>query len=153
MIPHASVHGRFQPFHNGHLAYVLAALERADVVHIGITRISAVLQAGIEPSGHRFTDAANPFSFDQRVQIITKCLLGEGIGSDRFEVQAFPIEEPSKLAEFWPKEWPCFTTKVGSWNDQKIDLLEEAGFVVEVLKDGAWIGPHLGSGLIARRAR
>lgn len=146
MISDASVHGRFQPFHNGHLAYVEAALELANRVHIGLTRISSVLQPGIEPGGHRFTDEANPFSVDQRVHIITLSLLGAGVSPDRFDIQPFPIEEPTKLVDRWPRDWPCFTTKVDAWNDQKIVILENAGYTVRVLKDGAWVGPHLKSG-------
>jgi cytidyltransferase-like protein len=36
--PQASAHGRFQPFHNGHLEYILAAKERCDFLWIGITK-------------------------------------------------------------------------------------------------------------------
>jgi nicotinamide-nucleotide adenylyltransferase len=31
------IHGRFQPFHNGHLEYLRGAAERSDEVWIGIT--------------------------------------------------------------------------------------------------------------------
>ena len=30
------IHGRFQPFHNGHLEYLAGAAERSDEVFIGI---------------------------------------------------------------------------------------------------------------------
>jgi len=33
-----SAHGRFQPFHNGHLEYVLAAQKQSDFLWIGITK-------------------------------------------------------------------------------------------------------------------
>ncbi len=32
------VHGRFQPFHNGHLEYVLAAQSRCAFLWVGITK-------------------------------------------------------------------------------------------------------------------
>ena len=31
------IHGRFQPLHNGHLAYLEAAAERCDHLFVGIT--------------------------------------------------------------------------------------------------------------------
>ena len=31
------IHGRFQPFHNGHLEYLAGAAERSDEVFVGIT--------------------------------------------------------------------------------------------------------------------
>jgi nicotinamide mononucleotide adenylyltransferase len=30
------VHGRFQPFHNGHLEYVLSAKQKCDFLYVGI---------------------------------------------------------------------------------------------------------------------
>lgn len=146
MIPLASVHGRFQPFHNGHLAYVLAALDVAECVHIGLTRISSTLEQGMPAEGHRFTDEANPFSYDQRVLIIESALKGEGIDPDRFRIQAFPIEEPAKLLQLWSTDFPCLTTTVDEWNLQKISLLEENGYKVQVLKEGAWTGASMTSG-------
>jgi nicotinamide-nucleotide adenylyltransferase len=31
------IHGRFQPFHNGHLEYLRGAAERSDEVFVGVT--------------------------------------------------------------------------------------------------------------------
>jgi len=38
MFKTGSIHGRFQPFHNEHLDYVLRALDRCDFLWIGITQ-------------------------------------------------------------------------------------------------------------------
>jgi len=33
------IHGRFQPFHNGHLEYMRGAADRSDELWIGILRV------------------------------------------------------------------------------------------------------------------
>jgi cytidyltransferase-like protein len=48
--PTTSAHGRFQPFHNGHLEYVRAAKERCDFLWIGITKYD-IDEAALSPLG------------------------------------------------------------------------------------------------------
>jgi nicotinamide-nucleotide adenylyltransferase len=45
------VHGRFQPFHSGHLQYALAALQRCAHLIVGITNPdpSAIVQEQTDP--------------------------------------------------------------------------------------------------------
>ena len=43
------IHGRFQPFHNGHLEYLRGAAARSDEVFVGITNPDpARVQGGAE---------------------------------------------------------------------------------------------------------
>ena len=151
MIEAASVHGRFQPFHNGHLAYVREALQRAKHVHIGITRITADESPISDATNHRFTDEANPFSYFERVEIIKAALEGEGIDLSRITAGPFPIEDIHNLAVFWPVGLTCFTTTVDAWNKTKIEILEAAGYTVEVVKDGAWKSASMASGRTIRQ--
>lgn len=133
-----SVHGRFQPFHNGHLSYVLCALERTEHLHVGITRLdrkdaisnSNSIRAGL----HSEEDRSNPFSFFQRLKLVEAGILSAGIPKERFTILPFPIETPDRLASFFPRSGLCYTTIKDDWNKKKIEVLEREGFKVEVLE-------------------
>lgn len=59
--------GRFQPFHNGHLHDIRKALEFSDKVIIGVGS-----------SQEKYTKT-NPFSYEERKEMIEKTLYNEGI--------------------------------------------------------------------------
>lgn len=145
-VQEASVHGRFQPFHNAHLKYVQTALERADRVYIGLTRVFEDVGPSEMVAPHRLTAHANPFSYYQRRTIIRAALEGDGIDCRRIDIGPFPIEMISKLPDFWPVSKPCFTTTVDEWNDEKIALLQRSGYEVSVIKEGAWTSDSMCSG-------
>jgi cytidyltransferase-like protein len=143
------VHGRFQPFHNGHLDYVLQAFDHADFVSVGLTQIFK--PRGTDETEGRNSAAANPLTFYQRSQLVTAALNQAGIGEERFDIIPFPIETPTKLREFIGAETICFTTVLTRWNSEKIRVLEREGFEVVRLKiaeiDGirVSIGTHIRS--------
>lgn len=56
----------------------------------------------------------------------------EGIDPKRIRIGPFPIEEPERLAEFWPMSSPCFTTFV-DWNVRKVEVLKTLGYKVEIV--------------------
>lgn len=129
----AAVHGRFQPFHSGHMEYVLEAKRRCRFLWIGITQfnISALMATAGDP--HRQTPFNNPMTFFERVEIISNCLRGEGICDTEFACVPFPIETPEYLPNFLPTSIPMFTTICEPWNNRKIELLEQIGYRVIVL--------------------
>lgn len=128
----ASVHGRFQPFHNGHLDYVCQAFDRANLVYVGLTQLFQP-SSGNAVGLRRDTNEANPLSFFERTQVVTAALTGAGISRARFSVIPFPIETPERLPEFLPLSIRCLTTRLNSWNDQKIERLQHIGYVTELL--------------------
>jgi nicotinamide mononucleotide adenylyltransferase len=127
-----SVHGRFQPFHNGHLDYVLQAFGRAEFVWVGLTQIFRP-QANEESAASRDNASANPLSFLDRSELVEAALVGAGVSRDRFRITPFPIENPQLLREFIPAECVCFTTLVNAWNDLKVKRLNDHGFQTEIL--------------------
>jgi nicotinamide-nucleotide adenylyltransferase len=138
-ISEGSAHGRFQPFHLGHLEYVKAAKEECDYLWVGITKYDVSLGA-MNPLGTRREQPANnPFTYYERVKMITGALVEEGVAPSEFGFIPFPIETPGHLPAFLPKTVPCFTTICEEWNRQKIAVLEEAGYLVRVL----WEKPKL----------
>ncbi len=127
-----SVHGRFQPFHNGHLDYVLQAFDRADFVYVGLTQIFRPLSD--DAASRRDTWTSNPLGYFDRMSLIVAALTEFGVPRHRFTVIPFPIEMPEKLPDFCPLDIPCFTTIVDDWNREKIQRLEGVGYKVELLE-------------------
>ena len=128
-----SVHGRFQPFHNGHLKYVLAAQAQCDFLWIGITMCDLGYYPLNTSTGTREEPHNNPLTFFERVGIITDALLENGIDRSRFGFLPFPIENPDKLPQFLSTSVPCYTTVCEPWNEQKIEKLRALGYEVITL--------------------
>lgn len=141
-----SIHGRFQPFHNGHLQYALEALRHTTHLYVGLTKVLTEPGRGEKEAPHRSQLASNPFYYRERVNIIRGALFEAGIPAERFSIGPFPIENPDRLHEFWAFDDICYTTLVDDWNHLKVELLERAGFRTVSLKQGAWLGDQLASG-------
>jgi nicotinamide mononucleotide adenylyltransferase len=131
-VKEGSVHGRFQPFHNGHLDYVLQAFDRADFIWVGLTQVYRPKSA---PSSKASREGAtsNPLTFRDRWDLVDAALASAGVDRDRFRITPFPIETPERLQEFIPPHCLCFTTRVNEWNDVKVDRLNTNGFPTEIL--------------------
>jgi len=128
-----SVHGRFQPFHNEHMDYVLAARAKCDFLWVGITKYD-ITPSEFTPLGrHRERPENNPLTYFERVSIIMESLIEAGVEKGSFGFVPFPIETPQRLAEFLPLSVPCFTTVCEDWNREKIRLLRGYGYNVIVL--------------------
>lgn len=128
-----SVHGRFQPFHNGHLKYVLTAEKQCEYLWIGITKCDIGLIDPNYPSRFREKPENNPLTFFERLTIIGEALVEEGIDQTKFGFLPFPIETPGRLPNFMPTYIPCFTTVCEQWNEDKINILKGLGYGVTVL--------------------
>ena len=77
------IHGRFQPFHNGHLEYLQGAAERSDVVFVGITNPDP---KRIKPEALRPVAApaeSNPFSYVERLLMVKAAAADAGIAPER----------------------------------------------------------------------
>jgi nicotinamide mononucleotide adenylyltransferase len=129
----ASVHGRFQPFHNEHLEYVLAAQELCDFLWIGITKYDVTATDSNPLGAIRERPENNPLTFFERVRIIREALIEAGVPAGSFGFVPFPIETPQRLPSFMPTTVPCFTTICEPWNREKIDVLRGLGYEVRVL--------------------
>lgn len=126
------MHGRFQPFHNGHLDYVLEAFGRADFLWVGLTQIFQP-KLGSSTEASRELAASNPLTFRERSELVEAALVASDIDADRFRIVPFPIETPDRIQEFVPRGCMCFTTLVNEWNDEKVRRLNEHGFPTTIL--------------------
>jgi nicotinamide mononucleotide adenylyltransferase len=133
MLDEGSVHGRFQPFHNDHLDYTLAAKQQCRFLWIGITKYD-IAPIDATPLGlPREMPDHNPLTYFERINIIGEALAEAGVNRDSFSFVPFPIETPKRLPLFMPRSVPCFTTIREEWNRKKIQVLKEAGYEVIVL--------------------
>jgi nicotinamide-nucleotide adenylyltransferase len=131
------IHGRFQPFHNGHLDYLRGAAERSDEVWIGITNPDPA-RVKPEPSDPlRHLPESNPYSYAERLLMAKAAAADLGLPPERVHVIPFPVNEP----ELWPAYVPNGVTQYlrlfSAWGGTKLDRLRDAGYEVVVLDEGA----------------
>jgi len=127
------IHGRFQPFHNGHLEYLRGAAARSDEVFVGITNPDPA-RIREEPSDPlRHLPESNPFTYVERLLMVQAAAEDEGI---RVHVIPFPVNEP----ELWPAYVPPAITQYlrlfSEWGGTKLERMREAGYEVVILDEG-----------------
>ena len=133
------IHGRFQPFHNGHLDYMRKAMARCEHLIVGITNPDPFEIEEEEASSHRHLEESNPFTFFQRLNMIRAVLIGEGTDLANVTLVPFSVHHPEK----WPYYLPPAQSVVqyvrifSEWEQTKAQRLRANGFTVEVLDEGA----------------
>jgi nicotinamide-nucleotide adenylyltransferase len=140
------IHGRFQPFHNGHLEYLRGAAARSERVFVGITNPDP-RRVREEPSDPlRHLPESNPFTYTERLLMVEAVAADEAI---RVHVIPFPVNEP----ELWPAYVPEGVTQYlrlfSDWGGTKLERMREAGYEVVVLDEGVEKGV---SGIEVREA-
>jgi cytidyltransferase-like protein len=130
------VHGRFQPFHNGHLVYLRGAAERSDEIFVGITNPDPA-RIKAEPSDPlRHLPESNPYSYAERLLMVKAAAGDLGLDPARVHVIPFPVNEP----ELWPAYVPAGVTQYlrlfSEWGGTKLERMREAGYEVVVLDEG-----------------
>ena len=130
------IHGRFQPFHNGHLEYMRLALERCDTLIIGITNPDPGQIREEATSDHRHLDESNPFTFFERHMMIRSVIRDEGIPPERVVIAPFPINLPERWRHYVPSGVTQYIRIFSDWEQTKADRFIQHGFPVEVLTPG-----------------
>jgi cytidyltransferase-like protein len=128
------IHGRFQPFHNGHLQYLRGAAARSERVLVGITNPDP-RRVKEEPSDPlRHLPESNPYTYTERLLMIESVADDEQIP---VHVIPFPVNEP----ELWPAYVPDRVTQYlrlfSEWGGTKLDRMRDAGYEVVILDEGA----------------
>jgi cytidyltransferase-like protein len=128
------IHGRFQPFHNGHLEYLRGAAARSERVFVGITNPDPwrIREEPTDPLRH--LPESNPYTYTERLLMVESVAADEGID---VHVIPFPVNEP----ELWPAYVPGGITQYlrlfSEWGGTKLERLRAAGYEVVVLDEGA----------------
>jgi len=128
-----SAHGRFQPFHLGHLEYLLAAKSHCAFLWVGITQFDVTCLLESPADRHRQSRFNNPLTYFERSEMITDSLVDSGLTKDQFAILPFPIDRPESLPNFLPTSVPVFSTVCEPWGRHKIELLQQVGYEVIVL--------------------
>lgn len=128
------IHGRFQPFHLGHLEYLRGAAARCDEVWVGITNPdpTRVKEEASDPRRH--LPESNPYSYAERLLMVKETARDERID---VHVIPFPVNEPQLWDAYVPRDTVHFIRLFSDWGGTKIDRLRDAGYEVVILDEGA----------------
>jgi cytidyltransferase-like protein len=130
------IHGRFQPFHNGHLEYLAGAAERSPEVFVGITNPDPE-RIKPEPSDpQRHLPESNPWSYAERLLMVKAAATDLGLDLARVHVIPFPVNEPELWAAYVPDGVTQYIRLFSEWGGTKLDRLRAAGYAVVVLDEG-----------------
>ena len=123
----AAVTGRFQPVHAQHLELFAHALREHDELVVAVTNPDTGARREELTSAHRHTDAANPFTYYERVRLLTVALAGAGL-AERTVVVPFDLTRP----ELWPQYVPLharhYVRAYSAWEKDKASQLEAGGY-------------------------
>jgi nicotinamide-nucleotide adenylyltransferase/phosphinothricin biosynthesis protein PhpF len=130
------IHGRFQPFHLGHLEYLRGAAAESDEVFVGITNPDPT-RIKPEPSDPiRHLPESNPWSYAERLLMVKAAGADLGLDPTRLHVIPFPVNEP----ELWPAYVPDGVTQYlrlfSEWGGTKLERFRAAGYEVVILDEG-----------------
>ena len=129
------IHGRFQPFHNGHLAYLTGAAGRCDRLLVGITNPDRLHMRPTPEDATRHLPAANPYTYTERLLMVRAAAQAAGVTP--VEVIPFPVTEP----ELWPDYVPAGTVQFlrvfSPWGAAKLERLRDRGYPTVVLEAAA----------------
>jgi nicotinamide-nucleotide adenylyltransferase len=126
------IHGRFQPFHNGHLEYLRGAAAQSDEVFVGITNPdpSRIKEEPSDPLRH--LPESNPFSYVERLLMVKAVAEDEGI---RVHVIPFPVNEPELWAAYVPVGVTQYLRLFSEWGGTKLDRMRKAGYEIVILDE------------------
>jgi len=130
------IHGRFQPFHNGHLEYLAGAAARCDEIFVGITNPDPA-RIKPEPSDPlRHLPESNPFSYVERLLLVKAAAADLGIAPQCVHVIPFPVNEPELWSAYVPEGVTQYLRLFSDWGGTKLERLRKAGYEVVVLDEG-----------------
>jgi nicotinamide-nucleotide adenylyltransferase len=131
------IHGRFQPFHLGHLEYLKGAAERSDEVFVGITNPDPthVKPEASDPARH--LPESNPYTYVERMLMVEAAAADAGLASDRLHVIPFPVNTPELWDAYVPRDVVQYIRLFSDWGGTKLERLRSAGYEVVVLDEGA----------------
>jgi nicotinamide-nucleotide adenylyltransferase len=137
VIARGMVHGRFQPFHNGHLEYLKGAAARCEEIFVGITNPDPerIRREASDPLRH--LPESNPFTYVERLLMVKAAAGDAGLELARLHVIPFPVNEPELWHAYVPDDVVQFIRLFSDWGGTKLDRLREAGYEVVVLDEGA----------------
>jgi len=131
------IHGRFQPFHLGHLEYLRGAVERSEEVFVGITNPDPT-RVKPEPSDPaRHLPESNPWTYAERMLMVKAAAVDLELDLARVHPITFPVNEPELWAAYVPEGVTQYLRLFSDWGGTKLERMRAAGYEVEILDEGA----------------
>lgn len=127
------IHGRFQPLHNGHLEYLLAAKKRCDFLYIGITNPDIHRTTENHTDLKRSKTSSNPFTYYERLEMICRTMCANDVQRSEFEVVPFPINYPNLISSYVPMSAVFFITIYDDWGWFKHQELQNLGVDTDIM--------------------
>lgn len=131
------IHGRFQPFHKGHLEYLKGAAARCEEIFVGITNPDPARVVPEESDPLRHLPESNPYTYVERMLMVKAAAGDAGIPQERLHVIPFPVNEPELWAAYVPEGVVQFIRLFSDWGGTKVERLRAAGYEVVVLDEGS----------------
>jgi nicotinamide-nucleotide adenylyltransferase len=128
------IHGRFQPFHNGHLDYLRGAAAHSDELWVGITNPdpSHVKPEPSDPLRH--LPESNPYTYAERLLMVTAVAAMVDVD---VHVIPFPVNHPELWHAYVPPNVTQYIRQFSDWGSTKIERFRSAGYDVVILDEGA----------------
>ncbi|MFC6784654.1 adenylyltransferase/cytidyltransferase family protein [Halobaculum halobium] len=127
------VHGRFQPFHDGHLAYCEWAAGECDELIVGITNADPSHVAAEAADPDRDDPRNNPFRYHERHRMVTAALSSADLGVP-VRVLPFPINRPSLWVQYAPANAVHLLRVLEEWHEVKAARLRDHGRAVHTIE-------------------
>ncbi|MBP6884610.1 MAG: DUF3750 domain-containing protein [Candidatus Pacebacteria bacterium] len=126
------VHGRFQPPHNGHLRYILSALEKTNHLYIGICTPEICTREESERTGFPCTAELNPFSFEERRDMIALALDAENVKQNKYTIIPFPSDYKN-IKDILLPNTVFLMSITGDGDSAKISFIKKMGYDVKTI--------------------
>jgi nicotinamide-nucleotide adenylyltransferase len=119
--------------HGQHLELFEIALRDADHLVVAVTNPDTGDRRAETTSAHRHRDTSNPFTYFERVRLLTAALTAHGL-ADRTTIVPFALTRPAHWPEYVPLRARQFVRAYSDWERHKAGLLADAGYPVELLE-------------------
>jgi len=129
------VHGRFQPLHNDHLRYLLAAKRLCRYLVVGITNPDPLLTRDDPADTNRSSTLSNPFTFYERHSMIRSALVDAGVPLSDFSPVPLPVNFPELYRYYVPMDAVFFITIYDDWGRKKLHFFTSLGLKIHVLRE------------------
>ena len=137
MTARGMIHGRFQPFHLGHLEYLRGAAAHCEELFVGITNPDPERIRPETSDPLRHLPESNPFTYVERLLMVKAAARDAEIDVARLHVIPFPVNEPELWRAYVPDDVVQFIRLFSDWGGTKLERLRDAGYEVVVLDEGA----------------
>ncbi|WP_435064432.1 adenylyltransferase/cytidyltransferase family protein [Halobaculum sp. EA56] len=127
------VHGRFQPFHDGHRAYCEWAAGECDELLVGITNADPAHVEREAADPDRDDPRNNPFRYHERHRMATDALAAADLPVP-VRVLPFPINRPELWEHYAPADALHLLRVLEEWHEVKADRLRDHGRAVRTVE-------------------